>query len=70
MRNAGVRVGEEMIRTDIGNQEVNFLVRTERNGREVYLVGEAELGLDDAKRGVQAPPVVVRLTYQDAIRVL
>lgn len=46
----GIRVKEKMIRTDIGNQEVNFLARAEKEGREVYLVGEAKLRLDDGKK--------------------
>ncbi|BER91381.1 hypothetical protein M15_01250 [Atrimonas thermophila] len=46
----GIRVKEKIIRTDIGNQEVNFLARAEKEGREVYLVGEAKLRLDDGKK--------------------
>ncbi|WP_369017998.1 hypothetical protein QBE54_09710 [Thermatribacter velox] len=46
----GIRLKEKMVRTDIGNQEVNFLARAEKEGREVYLVGEAKLRLDDGKK--------------------
>lgn len=43
----GLEVIDRLIRTYIDGEEVNIFGRARKNGREVYLVGEAVLKLDD-----------------------
>ncbi|MCS7200529.1 MAG: hypothetical protein NZ850_09380, partial [Caldimicrobium sp.] len=50
LRRYGIEVTERFIRAEIEGEEINFLARGRRNGREVYIVGEAKLRFDDTKR--------------------
>ncbi len=46
----GLEVTERLVRTDIGGKEINLLGRARRNGRQVLLVGEVKLRLDERRR--------------------
>jgi len=39
-----------MVRADIGGKEINFFGKAEKEGREIYIVGEAKTRLDDIKK--------------------
>ena len=41
---------EKMVRADIGGKEINFFGKAEKEGREIYIVGEAKTRLDDIKK--------------------
>jgi hypothetical protein len=41
---------ERIIRAEIGGKEINFFGKAEKQGKEVYIVGEAKVRLDDTKR--------------------
>ncbi len=43
----GIQVLNRMIRSEIGGEEINLFARARQNGREVILLGEAVLRLDD-----------------------
>ncbi len=45
-----IRVLESLIRTEIADEEVNFWAKALKNGKEVRLVGESVLKLDDASK--------------------
>ncbi len=40
-------INEKMIRSEIGDEEVNLFCRAQKNGREVFVVGESKLRLED-----------------------
>ncbi|MGQ9533205.1 MAG: hypothetical protein ACUVTQ_10475 [Desulfotomaculales bacterium] len=48
LKQFGLEVAEKFVRRDVEGEEVNFFARARRNGREVLLVGEAELKLAKA----------------------
>ncbi len=48
-RKYGIEITEKIIRSDIGGKEINILGRAEREGREVWIVGEAKLRLDERR---------------------
>jgi hypothetical protein len=48
-RKYGIEIKGKIIRTDIGGKEINILGRAEREGREVWVVGEAKLRLDERR---------------------
>ncbi len=50
--NEGITLTERIIRTEIDGVEINVLVRGERNGRPIVVVGESKLQLDE-RRGNQ-----------------
>ena len=50
----GIEIKERLIRTDIGGKEINFFGRAERDGKEVFIVGEAKTRLDDKKKVEEA----------------
>jgi len=41
---------ERIVRAEIGGKEINFFGKAEKQGKEVYIVGEAKVRLDDTKR--------------------
>ncbi len=41
---------ERIVRAEVGGKEINFFGKAEREGREVYIVGEAKVRLDDTKQ--------------------
>jgi hypothetical protein len=43
----GIIVKEKLLRTEIGGKEINIFARAERKGKEVVIVGEAKLKLDE-----------------------
>ncbi len=47
----GIRVSERFVRTFISGQEINLFGRGRRNGKEVVIVGEAKLRLDERRSG-------------------
>jgi len=46
----GIEVIDRLIRTFIRDREINIFGRVRRNGKELYLVGDAVLKLDDASK--------------------
>ncbi len=48
--NYHIEVIDRLIRTFIGDQEINLFGKVRRNGEELYLVGDAVLKLDDASK--------------------
>lgn len=45
----GIAIREKIIRADIGGKEINIFGKAEREGREVLIVGEAKLRLDERR---------------------
>lgn len=45
-----IEVKDKVIRAEVGGKEINFFGKAEKEGREVYIVGEAKVRLDDAKK--------------------
>ena len=45
-----LEIKERIIRAEVGGKEINFFGKAEREGREVYIVGEARVRLDDTKQ--------------------
>jgi DNA repair ATPase RecN len=46
----GIEVEEKIIRAEVGGKEINFFGRARKNGKEVYIVGEVKMRLDDTKK--------------------
>ncbi|MDW8135806.1 MAG: hypothetical protein RMI74_03300, partial [Thermodesulfobacterium sp.] len=46
----GIEILERFVRTEIQEEEINFFARGKRNGKEVYIVGEATLRLEENKK--------------------
>jgi len=44
-----ITMHEKIIRTEIGNKEVNIFGKADQNGKEVFVVGEAKLRLDERR---------------------
>ena len=47
----GIEVKERIVRADIGGGEINIFCKAERGGKEVFVIGEAKLRLDERRRG-------------------
>ncbi len=45
-----IEVKDKVIRAEVGGKEINFFGKAEKDGREIYIVGEAKVRLDDAKK--------------------
>ena len=45
----GIEVKERIIRAEIGGGEINIFCKAEREGREVLVIGEAKLRLDERR---------------------
>ena len=45
----GIEVREKIVRADVGGKEINIFCRAEKGGREVMVVGEAKLRLDERR---------------------
>lgn len=45
-----IEVKDKVIRAEVGGKEINFFGKAEMEGREIYIVGEAKVRLDDAKK--------------------
>ena len=46
----GIEVEDRLIRTETGGKETNILGRAKRDGRNVIIIGEAKLRLDDRRK--------------------
>jgi len=46
----GIEVEEKIVRAEIGGKEINFFGKASKEGREVYIVGEVKMRLDDTKK--------------------
>ncbi len=46
----GIEILERFVRTEIEDEEINFLARGKMNGKEVVVVGEAKLRFDEKKK--------------------
>ncbi|MDZ7269253.1 MAG: hypothetical protein ONB48_17095 [candidate division KSB1 bacterium] len=51
LRDHGITVKDKIIRAEVGGKEINLLSRGEKEGREVLLVGEAKVRLDERREG-------------------
>ncbi len=49
-RRYGITLTERLVRTEIADQEINILGKGHRDGREVLVVGEVKLRLDERRR--------------------
>ena len=45
----GIEVKERIIRAEIGGGEINIFCKAERDGKEVFVIGEAKLRLDERR---------------------
>lgn len=45
----GIEVVERLLRTEIGGEEINLFGKARQDGREVLLVGETKLQLDERR---------------------
>jgi myosin heavy subunit len=50
----GLTITERMIRTEVGGKEINLFCRGLKNGREVLIVGESKLRLDERRAKQEA----------------
>jgi predicted nuclease with TOPRIM domain len=46
----GLTLKDKVIRAEIGGKEINFFGKAEKEGREVYIVGEAKTRLDNTRK--------------------
>ncbi len=66
-----IEVKDKVIRAEVGGKEINFFGKAEKEGREIYIVGEAKVRLDDAKKrgdifkGIEEKVRVVKEEYGD-----
>lgn len=44
----GYEVKEKIVRAEIGGKEINFFCKAIKDGREIYIVGESKVRLDDS----------------------
>ena len=51
-------ISERLVRTFIGGKEINLFGRGRRDGREVLIVGETKLSLDERRKGKTGEPDV------------
>ncbi|GAB5046216.1 hypothetical protein [Thermodesulfovibrio sp. TK110] len=47
--NYGIEIKEKLIRVEIGGKEINIFGKAKKNGKEVFIVGESKLRLDERK---------------------
>lgn len=47
--NYGIEIEEKLIRAEIGGKEINIFGKARKNGKEVFIVGESKLRLDERK---------------------
>ena len=45
----GIEVKERIVRAEIGGGEINIFCKAERDGKEVFVIGEAKLRLDERR---------------------
>ncbi|RJP19303.1 MAG: hypothetical protein C4527_27380 [Candidatus Omnitrophota bacterium] len=45
----GIVVEEKLIRTEIGHKEINLFGRARKDGKELFIIGEAKLRLDERR---------------------
>ena len=45
----GIEVKERIVRAEIGGGEINIFCKAEREGKEVFVIGEAKLRLDERR---------------------
>ncbi|MBN2372718.1 hypothetical protein JXL19_02865, partial [bacterium] len=48
-RRYGINIKEKIIRAEIGGKEVNIFGKAERDGKEVFILGESRLRLDERR---------------------
>lgn len=46
----GITIEDKFVRAEIGGKEINFFAKAKSDGKEVYIVGEAKLRLDETKK--------------------
>lgn len=47
--NYGIEIKEKLIRAEVGGKEINIFGKARKNGKEVFIVGESKLRLDEKK---------------------
>jgi hypothetical protein len=45
----GYEVKERVVRAEVGGKEINFFGKAIKNGKEIYIVGESKVRLDEGK---------------------
>ncbi|MEN2994064.1 MAG: hypothetical protein ABDH19_01790, partial [Thermodesulfovibrio sp.] len=50
MKNYGIEIKERFVRTELQKEEINFFAKAMKDGKEIYIVGEAKLRLDEGKK--------------------
>ena len=50
----GLQVNKRMIRAEVNDEEINLFCRAQRNGKEVFIVGESKLRLEDKQTQEEA----------------
>jgi len=46
----GYTIKEKFVRAEIGGREINFFGKATKNGKEVYIIGESKVRLDNPKK--------------------
>ena len=46
----GIEVRQKLVRAEVGGTEINFFGKAREEGKEVYIIGETKLRLDEGKR--------------------
>ncbi len=45
----GIEVKEKFIRTEVGTKEINILSKAQKDGKDIYIIGETKLRLDERR---------------------
>ncbi len=45
----GYEINEKMVRAEIGGKEINFFGKAKKDGKEVYIIGESKIRLDEGE---------------------
>ncbi len=45
----GFEITEKMVRAEIGGKEINFFGKAKKDGKEVYIIGESKIRLDEGE---------------------
>ena len=65
----GIQMTERLIRTSVGDEEINFFGHAERNGKRLIVVGESKQRLDERRRGRREETIFAMLERKvEAVR--
>ena len=62
----GIEMTERLIRTNVGDEEINFFGRAVRNGKPLLVVGESKQVLDERRRARQRAEAVIEALERKA----